>query len=246
MNMPTISVILPMYNVSDYLPKCLDSLLAQSFADWQAIVVDDGSSDGSLTTAQRYAANDGRIKVLAQKHSGQSAARNLGLKHATGEFVAFVDADDFVDADYFAAFVEAFTPDCDYVQAGYRRVAPDGTIVEQKRPRHLRQFSSPWMRLYRRDWLVRHRLDFREGIIYEDVLFSVQLWTRGARGKRIAYVGYNYSANPRSTTSRRNRQAEKVIFSALFDEWRKATALRAKAIVLYTALRLKFHFFLMR
>ncbi len=244
--MPTISVILPAYNVSKYLPKCLDSLLAQSFTDWQAIVVDDGSSDDSLPTAQRYAECDSRIKVLVQKHAGQSAARNFGLQHATGEFVAFVDADDFVDADYFATLLAALTPDCDYVQAGYRRVLPDGSVVAQKKPQHLYQFISPCMRLYRRDWLQQHTLAFREGIIYEDVLFSVQLWASGAHGKRIAYIGYNYLANPHSTTAQRNRHSETTIFAALSSELHKASSFRIKMIILYTIFRLKGHFLFAR
>lgn len=240
--MPTISVILPAYNVAKYLPKCLDSLLAQSFTDWQAIVVNDGSSDDSLLTAQRYAERDSRIKVFAQKHLGQSAARNLGLQHATGDFVAFVDADDFVDADYFATLLAALTPDCDYVQAGYRRVLPDGSVVAQKKPRHLYQFISPWMRLYRRNWLHRHALVFREGIIYEDVLFSVQLWASGARGKRIAYIGYNYLVNPHSTTAQRNRQAEQILFDCLRTQSHTAHSMCLKCLILYTYLRLKIHF----
>ena len=240
--MPIISVILPAYNVASYLPKCLDSLLAQSFADWQAIVVDDGSSDDSVSIAQCYAERDSRIKVLTQKHLGQSAARNLGLQHATGEFVAFVDADDFVDADYFATLIAAFTPKCDYVQAGYRRVLPDGRVMEQKKPHHLYQFISPCMRLYRHDWLQRHELVFREGIIYEDVLFSVQLWESGARGKRIAYIGYNYLVNPHSTTARRNRQAEQILFDSLRSELHVAHSLRLKCLILFTCMRLKIHF----
>ncbi len=240
--MPSISVILPAYNVASYLPKCLDSLLAQSFADWQAIVVDDGSTDDSFSIAQHYAEHDNRIKVLAQKHSGQSVARNLGLLHATGDFVAFVDADDFVDADYFATLMSAFTPDCDYVQAGYKRVSPDGRVVEQKKPRHLYQFISPCMRLYRRDWLQRHGLVFRKGIIYEDVLFSVQLWASGAHGKRIAYIGYNYSVNPHSTTAQRNRQAERILFDCLRTQFLATRSMCLKCLILYTYMRLKIHF----
>ena len=240
--MPTISVILPAYNVAKFLPKCLDSLLAQSFTDWRAIVVDDGSSDDSLPTAQRYAESDSRIKVLAQKHLGQSAARNLGLQHATGDFVAFVDADDFVDADYFATLVAALTPDCDYVQTGYRRILPDGSVVAQKKPHHLYQFISPCMRLYRRDWLQQHTIGFREGIIYEDVLFSVQLWASGAHGKRIAYIGYNYLVNPHSTTAQRNRQAEQILFDCLHTQFLAARSMSLKCLIFYTYLRLKIHF----
>lgn len=94
--MAAISVIIPAYNAEQYLARCLDSLLAQTFTDWEAIVVNDGSRDGTGALLERYAAGDARIRALTKVNGGVSAARNLGLEAATGTFLLFVDSDDFL------------------------------------------------------------------------------------------------------------------------------------------------------
>ena len=102
--MPFFSIIIPVYNVAPYLRECLDSVLAQTFTDWEAICVDDGSTDGSGAILDEYAAKDKRFKVIHQKNAGASAARNNGLKLANGEWLCFIDADDYVDANYLSSF----------------------------------------------------------------------------------------------------------------------------------------------
>ena len=97
-----ISIIVPIYNAEQYLAKCIESLLHQSHSALQIILVNDGSTDKSLSIAQTYATKDERIEVYSlDSNQGQSAARNEGLLHATGEFVSFVDADDYIDSDFF-------------------------------------------------------------------------------------------------------------------------------------------------
>ena len=94
-----ISIIVPIYNTETYLQRCLESLLCQTEQDLQIILVDDGSTDGSYTIAHSFASKDSRILLLQQPHTGQSAARNFALRHAQGEFLAFVDADDALAPD---------------------------------------------------------------------------------------------------------------------------------------------------
>lgn len=94
--MPTISVILPVHNVERYLSHCLDSLLAQTFSDWEAICVDDGSTDGTPEVLDRYAAADPRIRAFHRSNAGVSAVRNFAITQAAGEYVFFLDSDDFV------------------------------------------------------------------------------------------------------------------------------------------------------
>lgn len=93
--MPIVSVIVPIYNVEEYLTRALDSLLAQSFQDWEAILVNDGSTDFSGAIADEYARNDSRFIVIHQKNNGVSFARNQGLNVASGDYICFLDADDF-------------------------------------------------------------------------------------------------------------------------------------------------------
>lgn len=97
--MPSISVIIPVYNVEKYLKECLDSIVNQTFADIEIICVNDGSTDSSLDILNGYAANDSRIRVLSQENRGLSGARNTGLKNATGKYVYFIDSDDFLELD---------------------------------------------------------------------------------------------------------------------------------------------------
>ena len=94
--MPRISVIIPIYNVEKYLRRCLDSVLAQTFSDWQAICVNDGSPDNCDKILAEYAARDNRFIIVNKENGGLSDARNVGMKHATGEYILFLDSDDFI------------------------------------------------------------------------------------------------------------------------------------------------------
>ena len=138
--MNTISVIVPIYNAEKYLAKCIESLLHQSHTALQIILVNDGSTDQSWTIAEQYAQQDSRIQVYAHPtNQGQSAARNLGLMHVTGEYISFVDADDYVDKDFYAYMLHHIG-DLDCVQIGYRRVTKQGKVLIQKLPRHYQAF----------------------------------------------------------------------------------------------------------
>ena len=92
--MPAISVIVPVYQAEKLLPQCVDSVLAQTFSDWELLLIDDGSRDGSPALCDGYAARDPRVRVFHKPNGGVSTARNLGLEHAAGQCIAFLDADD--------------------------------------------------------------------------------------------------------------------------------------------------------
>lgn len=95
--MPKISVIVPVYNVAKYLERCLESILSQSFKDFEIICVNDGSTDNSLEILQQYAKKDKRIKIINQKNSGAGYSRNIGINAALGNYLSFIDADDWID-----------------------------------------------------------------------------------------------------------------------------------------------------
>ena len=220
-----ISFIIPIYNAEPYLVRCIHSVLKQTTSEpLQVILVDDGSTDNSLAIAQEAAREEKRIVVLLQPHAGQSAARNLGLKHAQGEYVAFVDADDTIAPDWCEKHVEAIEG-VDYVQSG--------------NPRNRYQYTVVWNRLYRREAITG--LSFPEGMIYEDVLWSVDLWLSKASCRVIRYNGYHYTANPESTTAHSHPEDQKILFRALRERYKNAT-LRGKLIIAYTICRLKIHF----
>ena len=113
--MPKISVIIPVYNNAVYLPQCLNSLLSQSFQDFEGVIVDDGSNDGSETICDDYQKRDSRLKVIHIKNQGVSHARNVGLDNAKGEWVSFVDSDDWIDPAYLSTLYEQIDNDTDVV-----------------------------------------------------------------------------------------------------------------------------------
>ena len=219
-----ISIIVPVYNAECYLKRCIDSLLTQTVQDMQIILVDDESTDGSWAVAQHYAEHEACVEAYRQMHAGQSAARNLGMTYAKGDFIAFVDADDYIDADWCETMLQAIEG-VDYVQA--------------QAPRTPYQFTVVWGRLYRRQTI--ENLHFIEGMIYEDIVWSVDLWLRGATCLTIGYKGYHYTVNPNSTTSQRHPEAEQRVFAELKKRVPDAN-LRGKMIILYTIIRLKLHF----
>ena len=226
-----LSIIVPIYNCRSYLQACVESVLQQTEPDLRLILVDDGSTDGSGELAKQLAKQDKRIVCYTQPHAGQSVARNLGLQHAEGQYIAFLDADDMLDKDWCARHLAAIDG-VDYVQSGCVRTRP-------QQPRYQYQFTSPCMRLYRREAI--EGLRFPEGMIYEDVLFSTDLWLRGSRCRIIDYAGYRYTVNPDSTTAHPHPEAQQRLFDALRAKRRKAS-LRGRLIIDWTILRLTLHF----
>lgn len=240
--MLTISVIVPVYNTASYLSRCIESLVNQTYSDLQIILIDDGSTDSSGKIAYEWQAKDPRIEVYHQTNKGQSAARNVGLQHARGEYIAFVDSDDYIDSNYFSTMLQAADDAIDCVQTGYRRVKQDGEHIKAYHPKHFYQYTSPCMRLYRRAFIDQHHLRFPEGMIYEDVVFSIDLWLAHPMYKMIPYCGYNYTLNTTSTTSRKRPEAENELYRQLKQRWQTATSIGDRLLIIYTILRLKIHF----
>ena len=182
--MPEISVIVPVYNVEKYLPACLDSILEQTFKDFEVICVNDGSTDESATILAEYAQKDNRIKVISQKNKGLSGARNSGMKVAAGEYTCFVDSDDRIPPHALKTLLQiAQTSQSPVVMSEkklsqpilnlapvhwkvHTRVMPD--FVQN---RHIS--SSAWNKLYRTDLIKNH--PFIEGIYFEDWPFLTTL-----------------------------------------------------------------------
>lgn len=128
--MPTISVIVPVYNVEPYLRRCVDSILNQTFSDFELILVDDGSPDNCGAICDEYAARDKRIKVIHKTNGGISDARNAGLEIAQGDYIGFVDSDDYIHPKMYEILVEVMEREkTDLVQCWYQRVHPDETMT---------------------------------------------------------------------------------------------------------------------
>lgn len=129
---PLISIIVPVYNVEKYLPKCIESILGQSYSNFELILVDDGSKDKSGSICDEYAKIDNRIKVYHKQNGGVSSARNLGLDNAHGEWITFVDSDDIVEPYYLSSMV-LYTENFDFsiIQFSLKRIGWSNTIIQK-------------------------------------------------------------------------------------------------------------------
>ena len=126
--MPLVSVIVPVYNVEKYIGCCVQSILAQTFSDFELILVDDGSTDQSGAICDAYAAKDSRVVVIHKENGGVSSARNLGLNQASGEYITFVDSDDWLDSEFLRIGIdECISRSLDIYCSGATRVLPDGS-----------------------------------------------------------------------------------------------------------------------
>ena len=183
--MPVVSIIIPVYNTEKYLRRCLDSVCSQTLKDIEIICVDDGSTDGSAAILAEYAARDPRIKVITQKNAGAGAARNVGIEVATGEYVGFVDSDDFVDGDFYEKLLE---PHQDVVLGNLveERYDDCGNVVETLNDslyRRVRKSALEYkvgfrgifpVAVYRRELLNRHAIRFAEKrVLKEDCFFPL-------------------------------------------------------------------------
>lgn len=188
--MTLVSVIIPIYNVEDYLPKCLDSITKQTYTNLEIICVNDCTPDNSAIIIENYAQNDKRIKVINRsQNGGLSAARNSGLEVATGEYIYFIDSDDWIDLDYIDCMVKAIEKaDTDIVLNTNIQSVDKNIITPFKWCRYSKKLSDGeylntedainysqvmiWAHLYKKSFLDKYYLRFPEGIIHEDEYFQ--------------------------------------------------------------------------
>lgn len=179
--MPKLSIIIPVYNVEKYLPKCLGSILEQPFKDLEVICVNDGSTDGSLDVLQKIKKNDDRVVIIDKKNEGSGIARNIGLSTAQGEYVYFIDSDDWLEDDVLAKIIaKADELQTDILVFGglsyYNGKGQNGAYSKNKLPKKyfgkvvsakdikkdIFKFpSTAWTKLYRRSFLIKNEIKFQ-------------------------------------------------------------------------------------
>lgn len=130
---PLLSIVVPVYNTSALLPRCIESVLAQSYTTWELLLVNDGSTDNSLEICQHYAEQDERIRVFTQSNQGQSVARNLALEHAQGAYIAFLDSDDAFTPELCEGAISTLlaNEDCDIVVLNIRSTTQSNTTFDR-------------------------------------------------------------------------------------------------------------------
>lgn len=218
------SIIIPVYNVENYLRDCLDSVLSQSFSDWEAVCVNDGSTDHSLSILEEYASRDNRITVISQPNGGLSAARNTGLNAAKGDYVIFLDSDDWLEADALKTLYENLHGE-DLLCFNGRRYFEDSGQYEKADNLLPETYQTGWdyyscnalshrhfafvcvvLRCYRRAYLLSHGLGFKTGIFHEDNLFTPLACFYAGKTRVITTVLYNYRVRSSSIMTSRSLQ----------------------------------------
>lgn len=220
-----ISVIVPIYNTEQYLSRCLNSILSQSFTDFELLLIDDGSTDGSGIICDSYADRDGRIRVFHKENGGVSSARNVGLKEAKGEWICCVDSDDKLLTGGLQTMVDCISDEVDMVMAGYFELVGetlqkdttsfggDGIIAQNKAllmmypSADLPYMGYSWGKLFKRNLVLERNLSFDEHIkIKEDTLFVVE-YLCGIR-KQVCYTStpvYEYVKLPTGVMNGMNK-----------------------------------------
>lgn len=205
-----ISVIIPAYNAQAYLRECLESVLAQSFSDWEAIIVNDGSTDSTCDIAAGFTARDSRFRLVSIPNGGLSSARNAGIAVARGQWLTYLDSDDTLYPDALAKLMAAASAaeNIDIVVAGLSRsrdiaAATDGRVEIMSGLSALEQglyqrsvTTSACAKLFRRG--VVEDIRFPDGLYYEDLLYCVETLRRSAQVAVIGDVIYYYRDNPSS------------------------------------------------
>lgn len=217
-----ISVIVPIYGVEKYLEECIESIIGQTYTNLEVILVDDGSPDRCGEICDRYAKMDSRVTVIHQKNGGAAAARNAGLRIATGEYIAFVDGDDYLEADAYEKMVEALlSHHADIVHAKMRYIYVNGTrpheggekIASFTTAEYLLYFWEEWTCALSTIKLFRHHtltdVYYEEGHWIDDEFFTYRGVLKAEKTLCIPDVVYNYRQRASSVMKNRDTTEEK-------------------------------------
>lgn len=224
--MAKVSVIVPAYNVEDYIQNCLQSLISQTLTDIEIIIIDDGSTDKTKEIISEFAQNDLRINLITQQNQGVSAARNAGMRIATGEYIGFVDSDDWIDPDFYEKLYEAAKRhDADVSVASilkhkknyqkynvhYNDSKCANTIQEKIKisENKNRRFFYVWNRIYRTSLIRNNNLTFPEGRLLEDIKFSMHAIYYANRIVSVPKVKYHYVERSNSIIKSKDKTGKK-------------------------------------
>ena len=230
-----ISIIVPVYNVEEYLEECLESIRKQTYQDIEVILVNDGSTDGSQAICEYFCQTDKRFRLINQKNQGQSVARNHGVKESIGEYIMFVDSDDVVSLGMLEQLMKYMSNGIDIVECD--RTEAIQCLNEEKKDIHVKEFDSdealyqcfnhgvswsPVAKLYRRE--IVEKVPFLENLIYEDFYTGIVSLKYIHKMRKIDYIGYYYRYHTSSTMNQKYSEKNLDIFKVgkkLLEEFRE-------------------------
>lgn len=220
---PKITIIVPVYKVEKYLAKCVDSLIDQTYENIEILLVDDGSPDKCPEICDEYAQKDLRIKVIHKENGGLSDARNEGILHAQGEYILFVDSDDYIDMNSCEKFVQIIKDNEPDIVVGnaYRvdgeRIYPmkhtlntNGKIISgdeylKEELRAQTMHMAAWLNLYKKSFLEKNDLKFKKNLLHEDEEFTPRTFLKAKSVVGTNIFFYNYLIRENSITTSKNK-----------------------------------------
>ncbi|MBR6098425.1 glycosyltransferase [bacterium] len=225
--MPKVSIIIPVYNTSKYLEKCLNSLINQTLKDIEIICVNDGSTDNSLSILEKYAQKDPRVIIRNQKNAGQSSARNNGIKIASGDYIGFIDSDDFVDLNFYEKLYNAATENnSDISCATIIRKRPNSEkyrvyysnedvfigLKEKLQACNIPKCCYVWNKIYKTTLVKDY--PFKEGVYFEDILWIPEIIKQSNKIVSVPNTNYYYVVNSGSTVKKNSSKKQTDSYNA--------------------------------
>ncbi len=197
---PLVSIIIPAYNIEKYIGKCINSVLEQTYKNIEIIVVNDGSTDRTKAIIKEKAKADKRIRIINQKNAGLSAARNIGIKNAKGDYIVFIDGDDFVENNFLEKLIEKTRTDksdivvCSFktiqnnnetIEKGYNKTATGEEATIQLLLKQDNLDVVTWNKIYKKNLFLDNNIFFPNGEIHEDSLTTYKLYSKA---KKVSYI----------------------------------------------------------
>lgn len=212
--MPRVSVIVPVYNSELYLNQCVDSILAQTYSDYEVLLIDDGSTDRSSCICDEYASKDSRVRAIHTANNGVSHARNVGIEMACGEFITFVDSDDYISSDLLLSLVQRMDadPELDFVQFSMDRFDETGVFYKEDSVsttmiladfiKYDKYWGAVWASLMKTTIIQNASLRFNSGLkLGEDQAFVYEYLSHCRRCAKVSDIYYHYRSNILSATN---------------------------------------------
>lgn len=196
-----LSIIIPVYNAEKFVDKCIKSIIDNYFYNYELILIDDGSTDDSLNIIKQY--QNEHIRVFSNSNHGVGYTRNYGLQQATGEYIIFIDSDDYIEPDYFSTLIKD-VDGYDIGISGVRFVDLNGKSMGVRKVKNSEwgKYQLPLTagKIFKRTYILENHISYPEYVIGEDLAFNLMSYCYTKKIKMIDYIGYNYVQNPNSST----------------------------------------------
>ena len=204
-NKISFSIIVPVYNTSNYIDKCINSILNQTYKNFEIIIVNDGSTDNSVEILEKYKSNK-KIKIINQKNKGLSGARNRGIKEASKDYILFIDSDDYIEETLLETLNKTIKNE-DIIRFQAQEVNENYEIIKKYPEQEFKDLTgkeafkiittynyieNAWLYAYKKDYFIKNNFKFIEGVYHEDYGLTPLILIKASNIKSINYIGYNY------------------------------------------------------